>query len=70
MFMYILGTFFRRIGWSLDFHESLQIQTRFLLTGEAALYLFNSSAQQLFEVKAFHEEYRSWFIGQAVQHGE
>ncbi|XP_067419181.1 ribonuclease H2 subunit B isoform X2 [Emydura macquarii macquarii] len=37
-------------------------------TGEAALYLFNSSAQQLFEVKAFHEEYRSWFIGQAVQH--
>ncbi|TFK07531.1 E3 ubiquitin-protein ligase RNF115 [Platysternon megacephalum] len=37
-------------------------------TGEAALYLFNSSAQQLFEVKAFHEEYRSWFIGQTVQH--
>nr|XP_025039564.1 ribonuclease H2 subunit B-like [Pelodiscus sinensis] len=36
-------------------------------TGEAALYLFNSSVQQLFEVKAFHEEYRSWFIGQAVQ---
>ncbi|NXI58804.1 RNH2B Ribonuclease, partial [Chloroceryle aenea] len=36
-------------------------------TGEAALYLFNSGAQQLFEVKAFHEEYRSWFIGQTVQ---
>ncbi|XP_006026341.1 ribonuclease H2 subunit B isoform X1 [Alligator sinensis] len=36
-------------------------------TGEAALYLFNSSAQQLFEVKAFHEEYHSWFIGQSVQ---
>ncbi|XP_040398636.1 ribonuclease H2 subunit B isoform X3 [Cygnus olor] len=31
-------------------------------TGEATLYLFNSGAQQLFEVKAFHEEYRSWFI--------
>ncbi|NWW97671.1 RNH2B Ribonuclease, partial [Caloenas nicobarica] len=36
-------------------------------TGEATLYLFNSGAQQLFEVKAFHEEYRSWFIGQTVQ---
>ncbi|XP_071407904.1 ribonuclease H2 subunit B isoform X2 [Pithys albifrons albifrons] len=36
-------------------------------TGEATLYLFNSGAQQLFEVKAFHEECRSWFIGQAVQ---
>ncbi|XP_027646470.1 ribonuclease H2 subunit B isoform X3 [Falco biarmicus] len=35
--------------------------------GEATLYLFNSGAQQLFEVKAFHEEYRSWFIGQTVQ---
>ncbi|KFO05201.1 Ribonuclease H2 subunit B, partial [Balearica regulorum gibbericeps] len=34
---------------------------------EATLYLFNSGAQQLFEVKAFHEEYRSWFIGQTVQ---
>ncbi|POI28560.1 hypothetical protein CIB84_007690 [Bambusicola thoracicus] len=38
-------------------------------TGEAALYLFNSGAQQLFEVKAFHEEYRSWFIGETVQQG-
>nr|XP_027327049.1 ribonuclease H2 subunit B isoform X2 [Anas platyrhynchos] len=36
-------------------------------TGEATLYLFNSGAQQLFEVKAFHEEYRSWFIGETVQ---
>ncbi|NXU79739.1 RNH2B Ribonuclease, partial [Oreotrochilus melanogaster] len=36
-------------------------------TGEATLYLFNSGAQQLFEVKAFHEEYSSWFIGQTVQ---
>ncbi|KFQ67453.1 Ribonuclease H2 subunit B, partial [Phaethon lepturus] len=34
---------------------------------EATLYLFNSGAQQLFEVKAFHEEYHSWFIGQTVQ---
>ncbi|XP_069737955.1 ribonuclease H2 subunit B isoform X2 [Phaenicophaeus curvirostris] len=36
-------------------------------TGEATLYLFNSGAQQLFEVKVFHEEYRSWFIGETVQ---
>uniref|UniRef100_A0A8D0B6I1 Ribonuclease H2 subunit B n=1 Tax=Salvator merianae TaxID=96440 RepID=A0A8D0B6I1_SALMN len=36
-------------------------------TGQAALYLFSSDAHQLFEVKAFHEEYRSWFIGQTVQ---
>ncbi|NXI36085.1 RNH2B Ribonuclease, partial [Galbula dea] len=36
-------------------------------TGEASLYLFNSGAQQLFEVKAFHEKCRSWFIGQTVQ---
>ncbi|NXN07817.1 RNH2B Ribonuclease, partial [Indicator maculatus] len=39
----------------------------FFSTGEATLYLFNSGAQQLFEVKAFHEEYHSWFIGQTVQ---
>ncbi|XP_060089329.1 ribonuclease H2 subunit B isoform X2 [Heteronotia binoei] len=36
-------------------------------TGQAALYLFSSDAGQLFEVKAYHEEYRSWFIGQTVQ---
>ncbi|XP_042302257.1 ribonuclease H2 subunit B isoform X2 [Sceloporus undulatus] len=37
-------------------------------TGQGALYLFGGDARQLFELKAFHEEYRSWFIGQAVQH--
>ncbi|KAM9031922.1 ribonuclease H2 subunit B isoform X3 [Sarcophilus harrisii] len=37
-------------------------------TGEAALYLFDTNAQQLFEVKAFHEDYHSWFIDQTVQH--
>ncbi|MEE6472278.1 hypothetical protein FKM82_009564 [Ascaphus truei] len=30
------------------------------------MFLFTSSGQ-LLEVKAFHEEYRSWFIGQTVQ---
>ncbi|NXX92156.1 RNH2B Ribonuclease, partial [Centropus bengalensis] len=44
-----------------------KLKADFFSTGEATLYLFNSGAQQLFEVKAFHEEYRSWFIGQTVQ---
>ncbi|NXA48410.1 RNH2B Ribonuclease, partial [Nothocercus julius] len=39
----------------------------FFSTGEATLYLFNSGAQQLFEVKCFQEEYHSWFIGQTVE---
>ncbi|KAM6096016.1 ribonuclease H2 subunit B isoform 4-T4 [Chlamydotis macqueenii] len=42
--------------------EPLFTKLRNPSTGEATLYLFNSGAQQLFEVKAFHEEYRSWFI--------
>ncbi|XP_029458677.1 ribonuclease H2 subunit B isoform X2 [Rhinatrema bivittatum] len=37
-------------------------------TGEGALFLFSSHAQQLFEIKAFNEDYHSWFIGQSVQH--
>ncbi|XP_068021419.1 ribonuclease H2 subunit B isoform X1 [Melanerpes formicivorus] len=47
--------------------EPLFTKLRNPSTGEATLYLFSSGAQQLFEVKAFHEEYRSWFIGQTVQ---
>ncbi|KAM9021950.1 ribonuclease H2 subunit B isoform 1-T1 [Guaruba guarouba] len=47
--------------------EPLFTKLRNPSTGEATLYLFNSGAQQLFEVKAFHEENRSWFIGQTVQ---
>uniref|UniRef100_A0A803W6Z7 Ribonuclease H2 subunit B n=1 Tax=Ficedula albicollis TaxID=59894 RepID=A0A803W6Z7_FICAL len=47
--------------------EPLFTKLRNPSTGEATLYLFNSGAQQLFEVKAFHEERRSWFIGQTVQ---
>ncbi|XP_039572643.1 ribonuclease H2 subunit B isoform X4 [Passer montanus] len=47
--------------------EPLFTKLRNPCTGEATLYLFNSGAQQLFEVKAFHEECRSWFIGQTVQ---
>ncbi|RXM31313.1 hypothetical protein EOD39_7131, partial [Acipenser ruthenus] len=33
-----------------------------------SLYLLSSNALQLYEVKAFKEEYHSWFIGQTVQH--
>ncbi|XP_042190275.1 ribonuclease H2 subunit B isoform X1 [Callorhinchus milii] len=36
-------------------------------TDEASLYLFNSNASQIYEVKAFDENYHSWFIGQSVQ---
>ncbi|XP_053934354.1 ribonuclease H2 subunit B isoform X2 [Cuculus canorus] len=47
--------------------EPLFTKLRNPSTGEATLYLFNSGAQQLFEVKVYHEDYRSWFIGQTVQ---
>ncbi|XP_064032316.1 ribonuclease H2 subunit B isoform X2 [Pogoniulus pusillus] len=47
--------------------EPLFTKLRNPSTGEETLYLFNSGARQLFEVKAFHEEYHSWFIGQTVQ---
>ncbi|XP_029967834.1 ribonuclease H2 subunit B isoform X2 [Salarias fasciatus] len=36
-------------------------------TDEASLYLLGSGDVQLYEVKAFQEDFRSWFIGQAVQ---
>ncbi|KAM9245421.1 ribonuclease H2 subunit B [Leptosomus discolor] len=55
------------LGILLIFVKAYKHKTDFFSTGEATLYLFNSGAQQLFEVKAFHEEYRSWFVGQTVQ---
>jgi len=36
-------------------------------TDAASLYLFSSGDVQLYEVKAFQEEFHSWFIGQTVQ---
>ncbi|XP_063069975.1 ribonuclease H2 subunit B [Engraulis encrasicolus] len=36
-------------------------------TGVSSLYLFSSGDSAVFEVKAFTEDYRSWFIGQTVQ---
>ncbi|XP_022536228.2 ribonuclease H2 subunit B isoform X1 [Astyanax mexicanus] len=36
-------------------------------TGATSQYLFSSGDERVYEVKAFNEEYRSWFIGQMVQ---
>ncbi|XP_015238769.1 PREDICTED: ribonuclease H2 subunit B [Cyprinodon variegatus] len=36
-------------------------------TGEASLYMFGSGDVQLYEVKAFEEDFHSWFVGQTVQ---
>lgn len=48
--------------------EPVFIRLRNPKTDEASLYLLSSNALQLYEVKAFKEEYHSWFIGQTVQH--
>ncbi|XP_055086430.1 ribonuclease H2 subunit B isoform X3 [Periophthalmus magnuspinnatus] len=37
-------------------------------TDTASLYMFGSGDTQLYEVKAFEEDFHSWFIGQTVQH--
>lgn len=36
-------------------------------TDAASLYMFGSGDDQLFEVKAFEEDFHSWFLGQTVQ---
>ncbi|XP_072541387.1 ribonuclease H2 subunit B isoform X2 [Salminus brasiliensis] len=36
-------------------------------TGSASQYLFSSGDERVYEVKAFAEEFRSWFVGQMVQ---
>ncbi|XP_059198292.1 ribonuclease H2 subunit B [Centropristis striata] len=36
-------------------------------TDAASLYMLNSGDVQLFEVKAFEEDFHSWFVGQTVQ---
>lgn len=42
----------------------------FLYPADAAsLYMLSSSDVQLFEVKAFEEDFHSWFVGQTVQRG-
>ncbi|CAG05780.1 unnamed protein product, partial [Tetraodon nigroviridis] len=36
-------------------------------TGAGSLYMLSSGDWRLFEVKAFEEDFHSWFVGQAVQ---
>lgn len=36
-------------------------------TGAASLYMLSSGDVQLFEVKAFEDDFHSWFVGQTVQ---
>lgn len=47
--------------------------TQFLLffyaADEASLYMLGGCDVQLYEVKAFDEDFHSWFIGQTVQKG-
>ncbi|CAI9578505.1 unnamed protein product [Staurois parvus] len=47
--------------------KTLFAKLRSPLTEKGNMYLFINSGQQVCEVKAFQEEYRSWFIGQTVQ---
>lgn len=35
----------------------------------ASLYMMGSGDAQLYEVKAFDEDFHSWFVGQTVQRG-
>ncbi|CAJ1079695.1 ribonuclease H2 subunit B isoform X2 [Xyrichtys novacula] len=43
------------------------VRLRNPLTDEASLYMLGSGDVQLFEVKAFEEDFHSWFVGQTVQ---
>ncbi|XP_075055176.1 ribonuclease H2 subunit B isoform X2 [Mixophyes fleayi] len=47
--------------------KTLFAKLRSPLTDKGAMFLFINSGGQLCEVKAFREEFRSWFIGQTVQ---
>ncbi|KAL0963471.1 hypothetical protein UPYG_G00306850 [Umbra pygmaea] len=50
-----------------DESDPVFVRLRNPSTDEASLYLFGSGDVQLYEVKAFNEDFHSWFIGQAVQ---
>lgn len=41
-----------------------------LCSGAASLYMLSSGDAQLFEVKAFEDDFHSWFVGQTVQRGQ
>ncbi|KAI1899841.1 hypothetical protein AGOR_G00065910 [Albula goreensis] len=50
-----------------DNNDPAFVRLRNPATGEASLYLFSSGDSELYEVKAFDEDYHSWFVGQTVQ---
>ncbi|KAM6934152.1 ribonuclease H2 subunit B [Xenentodon cancila] len=43
------------------------VRLRSPLTNGASLYMLGGGDRQLFEVKAFEEDFHSWFVGQTVQ---
>ncbi|XP_061580596.1 ribonuclease H2 subunit B isoform X2 [Cololabis saira] len=43
------------------------VRLRNPLTNAASLYLLGGGDRRLYEVKAFEEDFHSWFVGQAVQ---
>ncbi|KAM8976216.1 ribonuclease H2 subunit B isoform 2-T2 [Pelodytes ibericus] len=48
-------------------NKTLFLKLRSPSTGKGGMYLFINNGQQFCELKVFHEQYRSWFIGQTVQ---
>ncbi|XP_053312289.1 ribonuclease H2 subunit B [Spea bombifrons] len=48
-------------------NKTLFVKLRSPSTEKGVLFLFINSGEQICELKAFHEEYRSWFVGQTVQ---
>lgn len=42
----------------------------FVNAGSSSLYLFGCGDVSVYEVKAFSEDFRSWFIGRTVQRGK
>ncbi len=49
--------------------ESNTVLLFLYLADTASLYMLSSDDVQLFEVKAFEEDFHSWFVGQTVQRG-
>jgi hypothetical protein len=40
------------------------------VSGQRCLFLFSNEDKDIYEIVQFKEEFRSWFIGETVQHGE
>ncbi|XP_066497079.1 ribonuclease H2 subunit B isoform X2 [Hoplias malabaricus] len=54
-------------AWKTHDGDPTFIKLRNPATGAASQYFFSSGDECVFEVKAFSEDFRSWFIGQTVQ---